>query len=223
MVAKLIVLVAVTVHTILAAPQPFLQMNIDNLVNGFFGDLSNTITPDHPLEIRANQPNVAEIYIQMTDVSITGVNNFASYGSSMQLADVDAVSIIIKSPKVTLDAGHYFINGTMVDHIQLVGEGPGMISVDDMEIRVNGRGNFTLKPVTMVFSEASINLEMWRWTVNLEDLMPGTDLGTVFNEFFTMCGPEIFDTIENNLNSSGKLLNFLNSLFSPKNPQGSHA
>lgn len=51
--------------------------------------------------------------------------------------------------------------------------------------------------------------------VNLEDLMPGTDLGTVFNEFFSMYGPEIFDVIENNINKSDKLLNFLNNIFSP--------
>lgn len=42
--------------------------------------------------------------------------------------------------------------------------------------------------------------------------MPGTDLGTVFNEFFTMCGPELMDMLEIKINERDNLLNFINGL-----------
>lgn len=48
--------------------------------------------------------------------------------------------------------------------------------------------------------------------VAFENMMPGTDLGTVFNEFFSMCGPELMDMLEIKINEGDHLLNFINGL-----------
>lgn len=56
------------------------------------------------------------------------------------------------------------------------------------------------------------NTYITSFQVNFENLMPGTDMGTVFNEFFTMCGPELMDMLEIKLNESGVLLNLINNL-----------
>lgn len=58
----------------------------------------------------------------------------------------------------------------------------------------------------------TLHVSYFFFQVNFEGLMPGTDIGTVFNEFFTMCGPELMDMLEIKLNESGIVLNFINNL-----------
>ncbi|XP_063872296.1 uncharacterized protein LOC135106858 [Scylla paramamosain] len=210
LLAVAVVVVVVAVHTTSAAPGKNFNDIVNDALQSILGNIAEPVKPSGPLEIRIDQTHVAHVYLRMDDCEITGLKDFSAHDSTITLyGGVKAnVSISIKSPKVTLTTGHYFINGTMVDHVELFGEGPGMISVDEMDIKVDGSGSI----VDQEFTDATLDLEMWRWTVDLEDLMPGTDLGTVFNEFFSMYGPEIFDIIENNINKSGNLVNFINNL-----------
>ena len=65
----------------------------------------------------------------MENCDITGVKSFAAYDSFFNLPYSNQTfdfSITLKSPKVTLNSKHYTINGTMVDHVELFGNGPGM-------------------------------------------------------------------------------------------------
>lgn len=62
----------------------------------------------------------------MHDVTITGIGDFASEGSTTTLFEGnDKFYIKVHSPQVTLNTGHYTLGGTIVDHIDLVGEGSG--------------------------------------------------------------------------------------------------
>lgn len=209
-----VAVVVVAVHTTSAAP----RMSITDVVNGELQAILDKITepvkPSGPLEINIKQANVADVYLKLENCEITGLKVFAAHDSTADVYDHLSkanFSISIKSPQVKLISPHYFINGSMVDHVELFGEGPAMIYVDDMDVTVKGSANINLSGI-QEFTEAILDLEMLRWTVDLENLMPGTDLGTVFNEFFSMYGPEIFDIVENNINESGKLLTLLNSL-----------
>lgn len=210
------VVVVVAVHTTSAAPR--IPLPINDIVNGALDSILNTMTEpvklDNPLEIRLEQENVAHVYLKLENCEITGLKDFGAHDSTAELYDGAGkanFTVSIKSPRVTLISPHYFINGTMVDHVELFGEGPAMIYVEDMDVNV--KGTAVIKNLALEeFTAAVLDLEMWRWTVDLENLMPGTDLGTVFNEFFSMYGPELFDIMENNINKSGNLLIFLNNL-----------
>lgn len=208
------VVVLVAVHTTSAAP----RLSITDMVNGELQAILDKITepvkPSAPLEIKIKQDNVADVYLKLDNSEITGLKQFVAHDCTVTMYDLYRkanFTVSIKSPQVKLISPHYFINGSMVDHVELFGEGPAMIYVDDMDVTVTGSANINLSGIAE-FTAATLDLEMLRWTVDLEDLMPGTDLGTVFNEFFSMYGPEIFDIIENNINKSGKLLTLLNSL-----------
>ncbi|KAG0694359.1 hypothetical protein GWK47_003154 [Chionoecetes opilio] len=225
MVRQLCVMVAAVMVAVRAASAAGLQgrgpipkIAITDIVNdslqNILANINEPMIPKKPIEIRLNQDYVAHVYLKMDDCKVWGLTNFVAHDCTYFPIQSN-ISISIKSPKVTLNTGHYFINGSMVDHVELFGNGPGMISVDDMDIKVEGHAKVTVKPFSAVFDTAVLDLEMWRWTVNLEDMMPGTDLGTVFNEFFSMYGPAFFDIMENNINKNGKLLKFLNTLFPP--------
>lgn len=41
------------------------------------------------------------------------------------------------------------------------------ISVDDMDIKVEGSAKVTFEPLSVVFDTAVLDLEMWRWTVSV--------------------------------------------------------
>ncbi|MPC08177.1 uncharacterized protein LOC123504318 [Portunus trituberculatus] len=201
--------VMVAVHTTSAAPRDFNSV-VNDMLHSILDKITEPVKPSGPIELRIKQNHVADVYLRMDDCEITGLKDFVAHDSTITLYGIGKanISISIKSPKVTLTTGHYFINGTMVDHVELYGNGPGLISVDEMDVKVEGSANV----LGMEFTEATLDLEMWRWTVALEDLMPGTDLGTVFNEFFSMYGPEIFDIVENNINKNGKLVGIINNL-----------
>lgn len=57
-----------------------------------------------------------------------------------------------------------------------------------------------------------MKLKLTLLQVDFENMMPGTDLGTVFNEFFSMSGPELMDMLEIKINEGDNLLNFINGL-----------
>ncbi|KAG7158213.1 putative hemolymph juvenile hormone binding protein JHBP-like 6 [Homarus americanus] len=135
-----------------------------------------------------------------------GVKSFTAHDCTYDDAGNDKKSVVLKfqSPQLKIKTPAYVINGTVVDHIDLHGKGPASFIIDDFDLSVAVKGiiNISGKVITMV--------------VDFEGLMPESDLGEVFNEFFSEHGPELFDILEDKINKSGKLVEFLNSLFPPK-------
>lgn len=107
--------------------------------------------------------------------------------------------------------------GVLLDNIDIDGEGPASFVLENLRMTIRGNtsqnnwddpGN----PI-VVFTDAELELVLERWTVEMEDLTPGSDLGTLMNSFFSGLGPDIFHVLADLINQTDIVLNILNSFF----------
>ncbi|XP_071529112.1 uncharacterized protein [Panulirus ornatus] len=206
-----------------AAPSPVVREDITDKVNlvlqAILAMTEDPLTLKDRVELSVNADLVAHLYLAMDQTTVAGVKTLTAHDcSSEPLAKKKSrLTLSIAAPVITIDTPAYFMNGSFVDHINVDGQGHASIVIDDLDIKFEGIGeiNLELSDFWMVFDEIVLDLEIRRWKVVFDNLMPGTDLGEVFNSFFSMCGPEIFDIIEKNMNEGGSLLDLVNGLFPP--------
>ncbi|XP_042241490.1 uncharacterized protein LOC121879066 [Homarus americanus] len=193
---------------------------INEILTFILNSVDDPLNLKDPLNLRIDAPYMADVTLYMEKTTLAGVKSFTAHDCTYDDAGNDKKSVVLKfqSPQLKIKTPAYVINGTVVDHIDLHGKGPASFIIDDFDLSVAVKGiiNISGKVITMVVDSAIIDLEMRRWTVDFEGLMPESDLGEVFNEFFSEHGPELFDILEDKINKSGKLVEFLNSLFPPK-------
>nr|XP_045611677.1 uncharacterized protein LOC123766509 [Procambarus clarkii]XP_045611678.1 uncharacterized protein LOC123766509 [Procambarus clarkii] len=201
-----------------------LQVNqalvITKFVNLFLQNYLNKISDPwelmEPLSLDLNVDYMADMTLTMNEPKVEGVTTFNAYNCTTTNVADGKMDIVLNfaAPQLTLSSAAYIMNGTLVDHINLEGRGPAEIVIENLDINIEGKGfiDYRVSSFYLNFDNASLNLEMRRWTVNFEGVMPGTDLGTLFNEFFSAHGQELLDMLEIRI-SNGKLVDFINGLF----------
>ncbi|KAK8737755.1 hypothetical protein OTU49_004224, partial [Cherax quadricarinatus] len=188
----------------------------ETIINSLLDDLLSNITDPlplkTPLDLIVNMDFMADLKLTMINTTLADVTEFYAQECSHD-SDTKVITLTLRAPTLTLFTPAYVINGTVVEHINLHGQGVATIVAEDLDISVTGKGTIhTLNPIYMQFEYATLDLKMSSWTVNFEGMMPGTDIGTLFNEFFTEHGSEILGMIAKKINESGELLDFLNNL-----------
>ncbi|KAK4294103.1 hypothetical protein Pmani_033253 [Petrolisthes manimaculis] len=196
-------------------PQP--RVNLTNTVNDALKDFLSTVEDPFPFKHRltlvVGEPGgTFDLLLTMDNTTLAGIQDLRVTNAEGFPVSKD-ITVTINAPILTLQTPAYFINGSMVNHLEIEGEGPATLILENLDLILTGVvSDFTPSPLTMQLSEVALDLELWQWTVTFENMMPGTDLGTVFNEFFSMCGPELMDMWEIKINNEDKLLNFINGL-----------
>lgn len=197
------------------------NLDITPIVNGVLTALTagmeETITLTNHTEIPILFEDIFDLLFKMDDVTLTGLKDITAFEcTSIPDGDKNDVELNFHLPTLSLFSPSYNMDGMVVDHIHLVGDGTFSIIAENTNIKLYGRADVVgLPSPSALFESVAIDIDMKRWTVDFEGLMPGTDLGTVFNEFFSMVGPEMMDLLEIKLNEGDALLNFINGIFGP--------
>ncbi|KAK3861315.1 hypothetical protein Pcinc_032695 [Petrolisthes cinctipes] len=202
-------------HTKVPIPDDILD-KVNEAVANFLGTLQDPLPfPKNPLVLDVGSPGeMFDLRLVMNDATLGGIHNIDVTAIEEILSTTEIV-LTSRAHQLTFDIPYYNITGRIVDHLDMTGEGPAQVIMDDFDVILSGKiliGDTSNLLSDIQFETLTLDLELYRWTVNFEGLMPGTDMGTVFNEFFTMCGPELMDMLEIKINENGKLLDFINDL-----------
>ncbi|XP_045611680.2 uncharacterized protein [Procambarus clarkii] len=188
---------------------------INELLQNYLSNISDPLVIEKPLELRLNVPYMADIELTMSNTELWGLQSLFAHNCTLGLGYSsgallnETIVLNLKTPQLTIKTPAYVMNGTVVDHINLAGAGPASIIIDELSVGMTENGTISLSKLN--FSDnATLDLEMKRWTVNFENLMPGTDLGTLFNEFFSAHGQELLDMFEIKFSESGKFVKLFN-------------
>ncbi|XP_063602364.1 uncharacterized protein LOC134778465 [Penaeus indicus] len=218
---KMLLFLALALHSCVASPVgPSLdRTDITTAVNlalkAYLTTVTDPVALNQHIEYKIEAPLVADVLLTMDGATLSGVKDIVAENCLLTGTDPQDIALNFRASELTLTMPTYTMNGTVVDHIPLQGEGQASIVIEDLVASLVGKGTATVSPFNVQFTEIALDLELFRWTVDFQDLAPGTDLGTVFNQFFSMCGPEIFDLLEIRLNEGDGLLNFINGIFKP--------
>ncbi|KAK7075235.1 hypothetical protein SK128_013122 [Halocaridina rubra] len=192
--------------------------DITDVINGFLQSQLDGMDPIITLTDYAEIPilfqNIFNVTLVVHTVTLEGLKGLTARDCTYEVVSGKFnMDMTFHIPILTLAAEHYTMDGMVVDTIHLVGDGTMSLIPEDFSIRLTGTAIGTISPIAITFESAAIDIEMWRWTVDFQGLMPGSDLGTVFNEFFTMVGPELMDLLEIRINDGDWLLDFINGIF----------
>ncbi|XP_064109398.1 uncharacterized protein LOC135217453 [Macrobrachium nipponense] len=153
------------------------------------------------------------ITVVMDHITATYLNKVYSSGCFIILESPVEINCTFVFDTLILEAKNYSMDGILADTIPLYGGNAAIwIKAENLTAKVTGN----LKPIEMQFESVYADLELGQWTVDFENVMPGTDLGALFNEFFSMVGPEILEIMESKLNSDDRFLNWINGLIKHK-------
>nr|XP_027238329.1 uncharacterized protein LOC113829360 [Penaeus vannamei] len=218
---KMLLLLALAVLSCVASPasQILDRTDITAAVNlalkAYLTSVDDPLTLNPHIEYKIDAPLIADVLLTMDGATLGGVKDVTAENCDLTGSGPQDIELNLRASQLALSVPGYSMNGTVVDHIPLEGAGQASIVIEDLVAKLVGKGTATLSPFSVTFTEIALDLELFRWTVNFEDLAPGTDLGTVFNQFFSMCGPELFDILEIRLNEGDGLLDFINGIFKP--------
>lgn len=191
--------------------------DITQAVNTYLRDLTSAMNDTTNLletgKITVDVGNLASITVVMDHITATDLNKVYSSGCFVDPVSPLGVNCTFIFDTLILQAKNYSMEGILADTIPLYG-GNGSIWIKAENLTVKVTGN--LKLAEMQFESAYADLGLGQWTVDFENVMPGTDLGALFNEFFSMVGPEILELLESKLNSDDKFLNWINGLIKHK-------
>ncbi|XP_042862789.1 uncharacterized protein LOC122247523 isoform X2 [Penaeus japonicus] len=216
---KMFLFLALVVHSCVASPvSQSVRTDITAAVNlalkAYLNSITDPVALASHIEYNIDAPLIADVLLTMDGATLGGVKNIVAENCITTGTGPSDIELHFNVPELMLEVPAYTMDGLVVDHIPLQGDGMASITIENLDISLVGKGTIQLVPFSVQFTEIALDLELLRWTVNFEDLAPGTDLGTVFNQFFSMCGPEIFDLLEIRLNDGDWLLNFINGIFS---------
>ncbi|XP_037772524.1 uncharacterized protein LOC119568182 [Penaeus monodon] len=218
---KMLLFLALALHSCVASPASHVLERTDitaavNLaLQAYLTTVTDPVALKPHIEYKIDAPLIADVLLTMDGATLGGVKGIKAENCLLTGTDSQDIELNLRATELTLAMPAYTMNGSVVDHIPLHGKGQAGIEIEDLVASLVGKGTATLSPFSVQFTEIALDLELFRWTVDFQDLAPGTDLGTVFNQFFSMCGPEIFDLLEIRLNEGDGLLNFINGIFKP--------
>ncbi|KAB7494775.1 hypothetical protein Anas_02507 [Armadillidium nasatum] len=118
------------------------------------------------------------------------------------------VKIYIDKFNMYLD--NYTLDGT-AGNLPLEGKGDGSIKMENFTLSLNGTYYHNDDDVLQFYSLIA-DLFVYQWSVNLENLMPGTDIGILANEVLSEEGREVMNAIEEVLNFNNTLTKIVNAV-----------
>ncbi|CAL4124695.1 unnamed protein product [Meganyctiphanes norvegica] len=195
------------------------------ILNGLLQTYLSTVKEPLVLQdvaLNINAPLTADVLLSLKDPQLTGFTDDLRITSCTREENADTgkflVNIVLQVDDMHLSASNLSMDGTLANHVPVFGGGEANIDIQGFSITLMSTATkFALVPPSILLDDLTIDMELHRWIVEVVGLMPGTDLGAVFNEFISMVGPELFDVLELSWNDKGnqKLLDLINGLFPP--------